>query len=72
MWIAGSLQVPVVGLYGTVYIPAYQAIYPENPQAVYLQAAGSLEEVSCEAVWQALNRRLKQETRPLFHGNGAI
>ena len=42
MWIAGSLQVPTVGLYGTSYLPAYRAIYPENPQAVYLQAEGPL------------------------------
>ncbi len=32
MWIAGSLQVPAVGLYGTSYIPAYGAIHPPQPQ----------------------------------------
>jgi len=43
MWIAGSLQVPVVGLYGTSYIPAYQNIQPVNPNAVYLQTEGTLD-----------------------------
>jgi hypothetical protein len=32
MWISGSLQVPVVGLYGTAYIPTYGAIQPVNPE----------------------------------------
>ena len=54
MWIAGSLGVPTVGLYGTAYIPAYQAIYPENPQAVYLQAEGSPCLIGPEAVLNAL------------------
>ena len=41
IWIAGSLQVPVVGLYGTAYIPAYDKIQPVNSRAIYLQAEGS-------------------------------
>jgi ADP-heptose:LPS heptosyltransferase len=50
MWIAGSLQVPAVGLYGTSYIPAYEAIQPVNPNAVYLQAEGPLDLISPEIV----------------------
>jgi ADP-heptose:LPS heptosyltransferase len=50
MWIAGSLQVPVVGLYGTSYIPAYRAIQPLNPRAVYLQTEGGLESIQAEDV----------------------
>src|SRR5205807_9035599 len=43
IWIAGSLQVPTVGLYGTSYLPAYHRIQPVNPRATYLQAEGSLD-----------------------------
>jgi ADP-heptose:LPS heptosyltransferase len=50
MWIAGSLQVRAVGLYGTSYIPAYGAIHPRNPNAVYLQVEGGLDRVPPEAV----------------------
>ena len=50
MWIAGSLQSRVVGLYGTSYIPAYAAIQPVNPRATYLQAEGGLESISPEEV----------------------
>ncbi len=56
MWIAGSLQVPTVGLYGTSYIPAYAAIYPENPNAVYLQSEGALDRISPESVLAAARR----------------
>jgi ADP-heptose:LPS heptosyltransferase len=55
MWIAGSLQVPVVGLYGTDYIAAYEAIYPVNPRAVYLQAEGSVGQISVERVLRAVS-----------------
>jgi len=41
MWIAASLQVPAVGLYGTSYLPVPSAIQPRNPRAIYLQAEGS-------------------------------
>ena len=54
MWIAGSLQVPAVGLYGTSYIPAYQAIQPLNPRAVYLQAEGPLDRIEPETVLAAV------------------
>jgi ADP-heptose:LPS heptosyltransferase len=54
MWVAGSLQVPVVGLYGTSYIPAYGAIRPVNPRAVYLQAEGGLESIQPEDVAAAV------------------
>jgi len=50
MWLAASLQVPTVGLYGTSYIPAYGAIQPRNPHAAYLQAEGPLERIPAEAV----------------------
>ncbi len=53
MWIAGSLQVPVVGLYGTSYIPAYSAIQPVNPNAVYLQADGAVGAISVGQVIDA-------------------
>jgi hypothetical protein len=55
MWIAGSLQVPVVGLYGTSYIPAYQNIQPANPNAVYLQVEGSPSVILPERVLNALD-----------------
>ncbi len=58
MWIAGSLQVPVVGLYGTSYIAAYDRIYPENPRAVYLQAEGALDRIPPDAVLDASRRAL--------------
>ena len=58
MWIAGSLQVPTVGLYGTAYVPAYGAIQPENPRAVYLQAEGPLAGISVAAVLDAVARQL--------------
>jgi hypothetical protein len=57
MWLAGSLQVPVVGLYGTRYIPAYGAIQPENPRAVYLQAEGTLEGILPEAVLEQVEAK---------------
>jgi predicted SAM-dependent methyltransferase len=50
MWIAASLQVPCVGLYGTGYIPAYGAIRPKNPKAHYLQVEGTLDAIPSEAV----------------------
>src|SRR5439155_12672466 len=53
IWIAGSLQVPTVGLYGTAYIPAYDRIQPVNPRAIYLQAEGSLEGIRPEAALEA-------------------
>ena len=57
MWIAGSLQVPAVGLYGTTYIRAYGAIHPKNPNATYLQVEGSLDSIASEAVAQAVRER---------------
>src|ERR1051326_5302388 len=56
MWIAGSLQVRAVGLYGTDYIPAYEAIQPHNPQAIYLQAEGSLQHIAPSSVWEAVQK----------------
>jgi SAM-dependent methyltransferase len=58
MWIAASLQVPVVGLYGTAYIPAYSAIYPRNPNATYLQAEGPTERISAREVLEELKKKL--------------
>ncbi len=57
MWIAGSLQVPAVGLYGTTWIRAYGAIHPKNPNATYLQAEGSLDSITPEAVERAVHER---------------
>lgn len=54
MWIAGSLQVPAVGLYGTSYIPAYGRIQPVNPRARYLQAEGTLDGISPAEVLRAV------------------
>src|SRR5262245_59752710 len=48
MWIAGSLRVSAVGLYGTTYIPAYSAIQPVNPRAIYLVAEGTLDGIPPE------------------------
>jgi ADP-heptose:LPS heptosyltransferase len=60
MWIAGSLQVPTVGLYGTSYIAAYDKIQPVNPNAVYLQAEGSLAAITPSAVLQAYEQALRK------------
>lgn len=54
MWVAGSLQVPVVGLYGTSYIPAYGAIQPVNPNATYLQVEGPPADIPAEQVLEAM------------------
>jgi heptosyltransferase-3 len=59
MWIAGSLQVPAVGLYGTAYVPAYGAIQPVNPKAAYLQAEGALSAITADAVSRAVDRMLR-------------
>jgi Glycosyltransferase family 9 (heptosyltransferase) len=56
MWIAGSLQVPAVGLYGTSYIPAYRAIHPRNPNALYVQAEGPLDCITPNDVLSALRQ----------------
>lgn len=63
MWIAGSLQVPAVGLYGTQYIPRPEAVQPANPHARYLQAEGSLGRIPPEAVLAALRDVLAREER---------
>jgi hypothetical protein len=60
MWIAGSLQVPTIGLYGTAYIPAYSAFYPLNPHARYLQAEGTLDHIPWQTVRQALDSLLAE------------
>jgi hypothetical protein len=54
MWIAGSLEVPAVGLYGTSYIPAYGAIHPRNPRATYLQVEGDLQSIDADHVYEAV------------------
>lgn len=58
MWMAGSLQVPTVGLYGTSYIPAFGAIHPRNPRATYIQADGALDQILPEVVLGEMNRLL--------------
>jgi ADP-heptose:LPS heptosyltransferase/SAM-dependent methyltransferase len=57
MWIAASLQVPAVGLYGTSYIPAYGAIHPKNLKATYLQVEGKLDRISAQAVWECVRTK---------------
>lgn len=57
MWIAASLKVPAVGLYGTSYIPAYEAIQPKNPNATYLQVEGRPDGIPPEAVWNCLKEK---------------
>jgi heptosyltransferase-3 len=59
MHIAGSLQAPTVGLYGTTYIAAYASIYPENPNARYLQAEGAMDEIAPGAVAAAVEQVLQ-------------
>ena len=59
MWIAASLQVPTVGLYGTSYVPAYQAIHPMNPKATFLQAEGRLDSITPEEVLQCVVRKIE-------------
>jgi ADP-heptose:LPS heptosyltransferase len=56
MCIAGSLHVPTVGLYGTSYIPAYGAIQPQNPRAVYLQAEGPLDGILPTSVLEGVQQ----------------
>jgi hypothetical protein len=56
LWIAGSLQVPVVGIYGTAYIPNPAAIQPHNPHAVYLECDGPAAGVPTDDVLSALLR----------------
>lgn len=58
MWIAGSLRVPVVGLYGTSYIAAYEAIHPSNPRAIYLQTEGALGNITPTAVRDAVQQAM--------------
>jgi ADP-heptose:LPS heptosyltransferase len=60
MWIAGSLQAPTVGLYGTSYIPVPQSIQPQNPNAVYLQVEGTLDRIPPSAVLDALRDVLRR------------
>jgi ADP-heptose:LPS heptosyltransferase len=57
MWIAASLQVPTIGLYGTSYLPAFGAIQPKNPNAVYFQSESNVDEIPPERVVEALQRR---------------
>jgi len=58
MWIAGSLQVPTIGLYGTEYVPVPETVQPDNPQAVYLNAEGGLAGIAPKTVRQALEQLL--------------
>jgi ADP-heptose:LPS heptosyltransferase len=60
MWIAGSLAVPTVGLYGTSYIPAYEAIQPKNPNALYLQTKGDLSGIIAEAVVRCVRHKISK------------
>jgi hypothetical protein len=56
MWIAGSLQVPSIGIYGTTYAPAYGSIQPFNPRAVYLQAEGPPSLISADDVYRCFGQ----------------
>ena len=55
-WIAGSLRVPTVGLYGTEYIPRPEHLQPVNPNAVYLAADGPVGGIPAERVLSAVER----------------
>ncbi len=57
MWIAGSLQVPTVGLYGSDYVGRPDAVQPVNQNAIYLNSPAGLEEISVEQVAQAVRRQ---------------
>lgn len=63
MWVAGSLQIPAVGLYGTSYIPAFGAIQPRNPQATYLQVEGNLDSILPERVLTSVREKLDLAAR---------
>ena len=57
MWMAASLQVPAVGLYGAAYIPRCAAVQPENPHATYLEAENDLASLTPERVLAACRDR---------------
>ena len=44
----------MVGLFGTGYVPAYSALYPDNPHGIWLQAEGAMEGIRPETVLQAV------------------
>jgi ADP-heptose:LPS heptosyltransferase len=52
--IAGALQVPMVGLFGTSYVRAGRALYPQNPRAIYVQAEGPLDLIEPEPVLESV------------------
>jgi len=60
MWIAGSLHVPTVGLYGTDYIPRPAAVQPANPNATYLTAQGSTSSIGSDTVLNAVLHTCRQ------------
>jgi ADP-heptose:LPS heptosyltransferase len=72
MWIAGSLQVPAVGLYGTSYIPAYGAIHPKNPNASYIQVEGAVDGISPEQVLAAVAARRRTALAPVGGTQGGL
>jgi ADP-heptose:LPS heptosyltransferase len=54
--IAGALQAPTVGLFGTEYVAAREAVQPHNPRAVYLQAEGGLDRIAVNDVLTAMHQ----------------
>jgi ADP-heptose:LPS heptosyltransferase len=56
--IAGALQAPAVGLFGTSHTPARAAVYPYNPSAMYVQAEGSLAAIPPEVVLESVEQVL--------------
>jgi ADP-heptose:LPS heptosyltransferase len=72
MWIAGSLQVPAVGLYGTSYIPAYSNIQPVNPRALYLQAEGPVAAIPPDAVVERCRRLAHTVTSRATDRHGVV
>jgi hypothetical protein len=58
LWIVGGLPVPTVGLYGTSYLAACQAIQPVNPNARYLQVKGPVAGILVQSVLEAIEKRL--------------
>lgn len=60
MWIAASLQVPVIGIYGTSYIPNAAAVQPHNPNARYFTVEGPAAGLPAGAVADALREILAE------------
>jgi ADP-heptose:LPS heptosyltransferase len=55
MWIAGSFDIPIIGLYGSLqYGVSTKYIYPENKKSIYLQTIGPPNKICTEEVVKAI------------------